>query len=324
VRARYAKWSIATSVAAALVIASYGLTTGSQSSAHAADPPQIVGEGAMSLPLDAYHLSALQSAERANEYNIVIRACMRNYGIAYQMNGMNVAARAANGFAVYDSRRYGVTDPTAVRAYGYHLPASVVPTNVSLQQSRPQLSRQQALVLTGSPGQKPLPASAFVTQTTKVGSYNGKSIPQGGCVGTAARDLHMTPSTSDDQKRNSLAANLQREDFLKTQSNPQVIAAFQAWSKCMAGHHYHYPNPIAAATNRAWNMKIPATRIEIQTATADIACKQQTNLVNIEYKVESSLQEASIKQHAAELSPLKALVTLQAEALQKTLAKYGS
>lgn len=320
----------AAGVAVLLVAAGYGAMAGPHR-ARAADPPKVarpavVGQGRLSLPLDAYHLNVHQNAVQTNAINVVTRACMKSYGIAYLVNVPDVTAQVEAGFTNYDSRRYGVTDPAAVVAYGYHLPPPASQVKVASHPPQPALSAQQNLVLTGIPRQlkKSMSAMAGVGSAAKtVGTYNGKPIPEGGCVDTATRALHVPVSTGSEQKANQLAADLQQQDFLKAQSDPRVHAVFRRWSACMASHGYHYSSPIAAATDPRWKMKEPPVRTEVQTAITDVKCKQDTRLVTVEYQVETALQNASIKKNTPVLAPLKKQVAAQITALRNVTAKYG-
>lgn len=308
---------------ATIVALLYGQATarlsGSQYSA--SGTPQWVGEGQMSLPLDAYHLSAHETAERINESNVIARSCMKSFGIDYLTNVSNITAKVEAGFGVNDSRRYGLTDPSAAKTYGYHLPTPNVSVKGAAARPYPDikdLSPQQRQVLRGDAAAAPTAKAGSAT----AGSYRSKPIPQGGCLGVTDKVLH-NPVDGNSQASVS-PAELQREDYLKTQSDPKVLAAFQTWSRCMATHHYYYPNPISAATDPRWNMKKLPTRQELATAAADLTCKKHTYLIQIEYQVETALQNASIKDHADALAPLKSLVTAQRASLQSAITTYGT
>jgi hypothetical protein len=312
---KHVKWSATAGIAVVLAAAGYGVTTGPSTPAQAVGSPQVVGEGNLALPLDAYHLSALQTGEQVNESNILQRSCMKSYGIGYLVNVPNVTAKVAAGFAVDDSRRYGISDPSAAKTYGYHLPTLAAPAAAPLHQSE-SLSGPQYTVLAGVTGKAGQQAPATVAR------YDGKAIPQGGCMGVATGILHAPDTSTTDQNATQLAANLQQEDFLTTQASPRVHVVFGQWSTCMAAHGYHYANPIAAATDPRWNLTKPATRPEVRTAVTDVTCKQKTNLVGVEYAVETALQKTSIEQHARALAPLRTLTAVQAKALRNAMTTY--
>lgn len=319
---RRIKWPWMAGAAAVMVAIGYGTASFYQSSADATAPHPIVGQGRMSFPFDAYHLTAQQAAEQANESNVIIRACMKNYGISYLKNTPDITAKVARGFAIADSRRYGISDMDAAQKFGYHLPPAATSTGKLTTEADPHLSGPEMSVLTGvSVGHAQM--GKISASSRKVGSYKGKAIPQGGCVGTADRALQEPGSTKALRQANLLAAGLERKAFLKTQTHPRVRIVFHKWSMCMKSRGYSYANPIKAATDRTWDMGKPATRREIAIAVADVKCKQQTDLVNIEYRVESALENSLIRQHKTDLAPLKTAVSAQVSALQDAEAKYG-
>ena len=88
-----------------------------------------------------------------------------------------------------------------------------------------------------------------------------------------------------------------------TQSDPLIRAADGVWSRCMAGHFYHYATP-AQVEGRQWPS--PPTRAETRTAAADVACKAQANLPNTWLTVEAAYQQALIAQNLPALSQLQA------------------
>jgi hypothetical protein len=320
--ANRAKWS-ATGLGTLAVLAAAGswAIADRSSSVHADDPPPAV-TAPLSLPLDAYQLSPQLQAEQSNLDNVITRACMKSYGIAYLTNVPDIRSRFVASTAAADSRRYGISDLNSAKERGYHLPPAMKPSEeVSTRTVEQNLTREQELVLTGQPDAKP---ETFSAKTDTVGHYNGKAIPRGGCIGQAVRTLRKPMSSEALQKKNLFAAGLQRQVFLRTQTHPQVLAVFKRWSKCMADQGFPYADPIKAATDPAWKLDKPATSKEVRTAVADVQCKQRTDLVRIEHQVEVDLQKAAIKKHSAALAPLKKAVDEQIAALQQAASKYGT
>jgi hypothetical protein len=88
-----------------------------------------------------------------------------------------------------------------------------------------------------------------------------------------------------------------------TQSDPRVLAVEAAWSRCMTARGYKYSNPQQAA-DAHW----PATPTprETATASADVTCKQQVNLVNTWLTVEAAYQAVLVGKDLATLSQLQA------------------
>jgi hypothetical protein len=73
----------------------------------------------------------------------------------------------------------------------------------------------------------------------------------------------------------------------------------------MRDRGYSYASPIAANDDERWESDTPSG-LELATATADVACKQSTNLVSIWSGVEASAQRAAIAAHPREFEALLA------------------
>jgi hypothetical protein len=75
--------------------------------------------------------------------------------------------------------------------------------------------------------------------------------------------------------------------------DPAVLAAFGQWSRCMEARGYRYPAPAAAGAE----FDVDSPRIppaEIAAAEADVACKQQTNLIDVWHGFEVGYQRDRI------------------------------
>ena len=82
---------------------------------------------------------------------------------------------------------------------------------------------------------------------------------------------------------------------------------------------FSYPGPMAAIDDRRFATRTP-TRLEIDVATADVACKRGTNLAGVWFAVEAARQRAAIGQHRAEFAAIKNLIATRARAAQTLLA----
>jgi hypothetical protein len=89
----------------------------------------------------------------------------------------------------------------------------------------------------------------------------------------------------------------------KAQSDPRVIRGFKAWSACMRQAGYSYPTPLTAAGDQRWAGAI--SQAEIQTAVADVRCKQRTDLIGIWFSVESGYENASIQANIQQLTRIR-------------------
>lgn len=82
--------------------------------------------------------------------------------------------------------------------------------------------------------------------------------------------------------------------------DPRFRATVSQWSTCMARHGHRYPSPMEALTEFAPEAA-PSDR-ERAVATADIACKQETNLVGIGLALQTPVDEAYVATHRNQLA----------------------
>jgi hypothetical protein len=277
---------------------------------------------AAALPLDAYHLSDAQEAQRVNQGILMTRACMRSFGLSYLPHYTDRTKIITATFAVYNSRRYGISDPVAASKFGYHLPPEPTTTSSSDDGDRADtspmtmpLDKRRVFTGTSSSTAKTPDAAA------SAGTYHGKTIPAGGCFGQTHRTLLDNP-TPDAAKTNELAAQLNHDAFTKTLHDHKALTADAAWQQCMAAKGYpRYATPLAASAS--FNLNNPVTKPEIRTAVADVACQQQVKYVQTLTTIEAGYQKSAIAQHTAALAPLKAQVAKRTTALRKALQANG-
>ncbi|MFD0569415.1 hypothetical protein ACFQ0T_09225 [Kitasatospora gansuensis] len=100
------------------------------------------------------------------------------------------------------------------------------------------------------------------------------------------------------------------QTFKASLSVPQVTQAFEAWSGCMKDKGYSYPNPMDAIGDSRFLGDSP-TPPELQVATADVTCKQQVNLIDTWFAVETSLQKELIARQQADFTAALAAKTEQ-------------
>lgn len=267
-------------------------------------PPAVPNTGltrGMSLPLEAYE-------ETLPEYNEILKArfaiestCMRGYGFSF-------TPAADTNTISYDAsnmgRRYGLADPAAAAQYGYSIP--------SLAQSAPgdpALTKQEYLVLTG--GQGPgAPTSA------KPGTYDGRQIPAGGCVGQADQQL-------TDPANGMLVNQLDAQSLDASQSLPAVKAAITQWSACLRQSGYQAADPLKASLLTQQLGGTAGDAVDRKVAVADVACKQRTNLVGIWFAAESGVQKQYITANAAQLKQDSAKLAAAEDKAKAVLAADG-
>ena len=244
----------------------------------AASPPYLPDPAELRLPLDPYQLTPPQFESVMRGYRALLAQCMRRYGLTSpEPTTGQLSPRTLN------ERRYGVSDPALAAVAGYRLSAAGngarPSTSISGQDDTNRLA-----VLTGD-GQR---------------LVNGQQVPVGGCSGEAKRTLAGGLPVPADQ---ALAQRLSNDSFVESQREPAVTAVFAAWSSCMLARGYRYPTPQRAAADARFGGEL--TTAEIDTATADIACKRQTNLVGVWFDTEARLQRPKLTANRAALEPIR-------------------
>lgn len=257
------------------------------------------------LPILDYELTATQAAEVQYLSQRAIQTCMRGFGIDY-LPGLSTAsiARSARAAQEFDSRWYGVSDLTAVRTDGYHLPAWAHNTaGLALLSKLPTVERK---VLEG---------------TAK--SYAGRPVPDGGCLGRSAEQLAASGVGTASRKpagadSGALVAEVQAEAFQHAQADPRVLSVFAAWSVCMRTYGYHYDSPFNAAADPRWRSAAPGTA-EVTAAEHDISCKARVNLLGVEFAVVSDYQNVGIAKNSAAMAAARAEVSRETAGLDGPL-----
>jgi hypothetical protein len=219
------------------------------------------------LPLQDYSLSAGQIQQTDRARLVLIDHCMRRFGFRYHRE----LPKPPHGSTDL-GRRYGLTDLALAARNGYRLTAPKAP-------KRPELSAVEDAVLLGGGA----PAVGAVT------------VPRGGCLDEANRRLDAkAPPGADIQ----LGQRMMFDSFTRSQQDSRVKQAFTTWNRCMAESGYHYPSPLAPFGDRT--LQQDAKR-GVQVATADVRCKQRSNVVGIWFTVESAYQQRMIEQNGTAL-----------------------
>ena len=250
--------------------------------------PVLSGTAQLRLPITAYELSGTQSAEAGYLTQRYTQECMHRFGFAY-LPGLSVSSIAQNSriTAELNSRRYGVSDPVAAAAYGYHLPSWM--KNAAAPAPFPRPGNPEYRVLTGQPA----------------GRYHGRPVPAGGCTGQAssrltAAGIDAGAQASGGPDQPALVQQIASQGFTRAQADPRVRAAGRRWAACMRSHGYAFATPFQAANH--WNLNAPVSTTEIHTAEHDITCKRQVNLIGIEFAAESDDENAAIARNAQALA----------------------
>jgi hypothetical protein len=233
-------------------------------SSRAAVPPPLDPHGDFVLPADTYAFTLPEIGRIDLAKQLLIGRCMQRLGYRFDAAAARRDIAAGNRNTVTDlgwygnHRRYGVTDPAVAARYGYHL-------------ETPGLGGGQAA-----------PGLGAVTAAMRR-SLTGSCTPEA----TSALSPDGVVAESD------VVADVSARSFRDSMQDPAVLAAFGQWSRCMGAKGYRYPAPAqAGAEFDVDNLRIPAA--EIAAAEADVACKQQTHLIDVWHGFEVRYQQDRI------------------------------
>lgn len=251
------------------------------------------------LPVDAYSHSVPETGRILRARRLLTDKCMRRFGFdpPADLATIELATRnRVDDFGFYgNKRRYGVTLMEVAEKYGYH-PVSIVEGTAQLVlakeksvQARPS-SELGRLALTGGSadgeGERP--------------RVNGRVVPTHGCAGQADAEIAPAGQIGDAQ----LVSKIARDSYERSMSDPAVTKGFSAWSACMRARGYTYSSPRVAGTNFKTEIRAVSPR-EVAAAKADVACKEQTRLVEIWRGFENRHQRAQIDRHAKEFNKIE-------------------
>ena len=290
------------SFAAVAIAMAAGCSGNPPTSAHApsgllvVSPPAVSATPALdtvrglTLPIQAYKPVAAQQNVITDAEEKLVAHCMSQFGFTWTYSPSNVS-----DYNEVD-REYGVADLATAQKYGYHLPPAdgggASAGSHSGQATGAPLSPSEVLVLSGS--------TTGADSATSPGSYQGRQIPRGGCSGQARRQVTVV----DEIDPTSLVDSIGLGMWKKAQSDARVVAGFRAWSACMRQAGYDYPTPLAAVGDRRW-ARPAVSQAEIQTAVADVRCKQRTKLIGIWFSVESGYEKEAIQQNIQQLTQIR-------------------
>jgi hypothetical protein len=263
----------------------------------------------LTLPLDAYSFDdhnyiAVQRAQAR-----LVADCMQRFGVAYSADVAPSALVPGVGFPDFDhpnARRYGLIDAAAAATRGYDPPPDPTATDDKTGAKNDgdggtALTPQVLFLLDG----KTRPEFAGVS--TMPADVDGNRLPDDGCAGAAQRRL-----AGGKAAQSILLPSALGQDTAKLAENDsRVQTAMTAWSACMKRDGYQYRSS-REPNNADWPE--PPGAAEIATATADVACKQQTNLVGIWFAVESAYQKQTIERHSQQLTDLRTYLDTVAHA----------
>ncbi|MGW1014055.1 hypothetical protein ACWD4X_28930 [Streptomyces termitum] len=247
------------------------------------------------LPLQRFRPTEAQARSIGRAEAKLVGRCMEGFGVAWEPQAELPGAGPRNMM----DWRYGIHDRALSARRGYQPDAAEqarYETALRADRARPAPSADAQVLLsgTGAPGGLPPGASAEV----RGGRKNGRPIPPGGCFGQARAVLG-----SSTRGITPLVDRLTFDSYPASLETPEVKAVFARWSACMARRGHHYAAPMDADQDPRFRPN-PAgvSQQEIDTALADLACREQHQVARVWFTAERRIQEQYIRQNTARLT----------------------
>jgi hypothetical protein len=250
--------------------------------------PTITALQQISRPIDPYLPTAAQVKELYQAIDSATARCIKTYGLppipttSDDLDDVALQNRARN-------QLYGFFNPDVTATKGYD-----VTTTISGPPVQP--TEAEIAVLSG-----------HSTTGAVVATYHGKSIPAGGCHRVGMDAMGGNPPSPGS------VISLPDGGPPVPIGDPRVLSVDTRWSTCMKAKGYSYANPADAYTDAKWH---PASadqpgpnttlmREELATATADLTCKQKTDLMGVSIAVQSAYDKQYIASHDNALDAFK-------------------
>jgi hypothetical protein len=266
--------------ALALTWTTFGIASAGSAEPQVESIRTIVDWRDISLPLDAYEMPLTDRNQILSAEFLLTAQCMSGFGL--HLDGPDWGTLTPDvPVKTMHYRLYGLIDSEHAIRYGYHSPAEAEKTTE--QRSSDSIPGDYSNVLGAKLGG---------------GEFDGKLIPEGGCIGLARKEVEGGISG-----QNSLVEELRFRSWTAGSRDSRVETAFGAWSSCMAEAGFSYEKPEDANNDAAFS-GTDFSRLEIDVAVSDVQCKKKTNLIGIRTAVESAYQEEEIRLHAADLARL--------------------
>jgi hypothetical protein len=230
------------------------------------------------LPIQPYLPTEQEQGQLAQAKKILIGDCMKGFGFSW----VPAPDLPKVGPKTLTDWRYGIHDLTLAEQRGYKADAEE-------QQAYDAAVEKGAVDGTTADGPESQALSGGIQEV------DGKKVPEGGCVGAANDEIDAGAIQA------RAALELANAAFVKSKEDPEVVKAFADWSACMKRSGYDYKQPLDASDDSKFSAPEVSSE-EIATATADIKCRQKTDVAWIWFQAESALQKSAIEGHAEQLS----------------------
>lgn len=232
--------------------------------------------GWMVLPLHSYVLTTDERTVMQRAFSRLVVECMADKGFDWP----GFQPEYVEMVNMY--RRYGsVYDKSLAAEYGYHYIEVNDPDRGAKEPTGDERFALLGDEIDGSPG---------------------------GCYDTADAQLvdgfkyHRIPRDVPD-----LVQQVSHESFNRSEEDERVVAAFGAWSDCMAERGYDFTDPMDPAKYESLNINsVRPSAAEVEQAVWDVECQERTGVTRTWFEVEVEIQQQLIDQHAEAFAQIKA------------------
>ncbi|MEU6497571.1 hypothetical protein ABZ890_45700 [Streptomyces sp. NPDC046984] len=204
-------------------------------------------------------------------FQTLVSRCMRRFDLRYEKTAGEDGDPTGIGADAPKTRMdgyFGFQTMAHAAHWGYHPEGGMPSAGAGVA---PQYSKNEVIVLTG--------ATDPDANTGSGGQViNSEKVPDRGCVGEAKRLI--SGSASGNIGDDKFAVDLKFDTIVRGQGNPQTVAVFSKWSKCMETKGFRYADPLKAAGD-GWNKAPSPTPREIHVAIADQECRRTHNVVGV-------------------------------------------
>ncbi|WP_432989609.1 hypothetical protein [Dactylosporangium sp. CA-233914] len=226
----------------------------------------------LSLPLDAYELSPGENHQVQRAVLRTLGNCLDAFGLQVPLPETRMAtypvhATQLNWLGVYDVARYGYQGPPG---FAEEMSAA------ARRGSRPIAFSNEALAV-------------FIGE---VATHAGRPVPAGGCDGESQRAVNgsqdpptiagIDPAVPAEQG----IQWLEQQAADRARADKRFHAVTDQWRECMNRRGYRYATPDEAQSDPRWNgdqseNSASPSRDELDTALADRACREATNMSGV-------------------------------------------
>lgn len=227
------------------------------------------------LPVDSYKLTPAESKALVDRRNMATSACLARFGVKADLRATVIAPLGDS-----NERRYFLWSADRAGKYGYKWPE----ISDRSPSKGPALAADVEKILTGE-------------GPARIG---GIAVPEGGCEGEANRSI----AYESGKRRSSILLEMQSRSYNLMWRNSRVIAAVEAWSACMAASGFQYADPKQANDDPRFSGR-KVSNLEKRTATADVRCKADHDVIDTMAAVESAIQVRMIDRHRSDMSVVR-------------------